>query len=197
MQLQRFAQQHGKEIKKDPQFRMQFQKMCSSIGVDPLASNKGFWGEMLGVGDFYFELAVQLIDICLQTRECNGGLIDMVELKRRLSLLRPSTAISDDDILRAIRSLGPLGSGFRVVECGSRRLVQSVPEELATDHMDLIRFAGSCGGQLNLLQVKQQLNWEAERIQTALDQMLAEGYLWLDEQSATGPCYWSSSALSI
>jgi len=29
-------------------------------GVDPLASNKGFWAQVLGVGDFYYELAVQV-----------------------------------------------------------------------------------------------------------------------------------------
>jgi ESCRT-II complex subunit VPS22 len=37
-----------------------FQEMCASIGVDPLASSKGFWSEMLGFGDFYYELAVQV-----------------------------------------------------------------------------------------------------------------------------------------
>jgi len=25
-------------------------------------ANKGFWAEMLGVGDFYYELAVQIIE---------------------------------------------------------------------------------------------------------------------------------------
>jgi len=24
--------------------------------VDPLASNKGFWAEVLGIGDFYYEV---------------------------------------------------------------------------------------------------------------------------------------------
>ena len=32
--------------------------MCKQIGVDPLSSNKGFWVDVLGVGDFYYELAV-------------------------------------------------------------------------------------------------------------------------------------------
>lgn len=43
--------------------------------VDPLASNKGFWAEVLGVGDFYYELAVQIVEICLATRSVNGGLM--------------------------------------------------------------------------------------------------------------------------
>ncbi len=42
--------------------------MCSKIGVDPLASNKGFWSELLDVGDFYYELGVQIIEIGILTR---------------------------------------------------------------------------------------------------------------------------------
>ena len=34
--------------------------MCANIGVDPLASNKGVWAKTLGIGDFYFELGVQV-----------------------------------------------------------------------------------------------------------------------------------------
>lgn len=52
---------HKKEINSNPVFRNQFLKMCKEIGVDPLSSNKGFWVDVLGVGDFYYELAVSLI----------------------------------------------------------------------------------------------------------------------------------------
>ena len=37
--------------------------MCASIGVDPLASGKGFWSNMLDIGDFYYELAVQIVEV--------------------------------------------------------------------------------------------------------------------------------------
>ena len=40
---------------KNPAFRSQFHEMCTKVGVDPLASNKGFWAELLGIGDFYYE----------------------------------------------------------------------------------------------------------------------------------------------
>ena len=39
--LETFAAKHKEEIKKNPHFRKQFQEMCASIGVDPLASSKG------------------------------------------------------------------------------------------------------------------------------------------------------------
>lgn len=60
--------------------------MCNSIGVDPLActwngsdyccyfclklprltAKKGFWAQMLGFGDFYYELGVQIVEVCLR-----------------------------------------------------------------------------------------------------------------------------------
>ena len=56
--LEEFAIKHKAEINRNPVFRNQFLKMCKQIGVDPLSSNKGFWVDVLGVGDFYYELAV-------------------------------------------------------------------------------------------------------------------------------------------
>jgi hypothetical protein len=35
---------------------------------------------MLGLGDFYYELGVQVVEVCLATREDNGGLIGLQEL---------------------------------------------------------------------------------------------------------------------
>ena len=40
------------------------------------------------MGDFYYELGVQIIEVCMATRSQNGGLMDLLELKRRLERLR-------------------------------------------------------------------------------------------------------------
>ena len=58
--MENFAIKYRKEINSNPVFRNQFLKMCKEIGVDPLSSNKGFWVDKLGVGDFYYELAVRI-----------------------------------------------------------------------------------------------------------------------------------------
>lgn len=80
--LEDFAAKHRRDIKQDAQFRRQFQAMCAAIGVDPLSSAKGFWS-VLGIGDFYYELAVQIIEVCLATSHKNGGLIGLEELRMR------------------------------------------------------------------------------------------------------------------
>lgn len=63
---------HSKVVGKDPEFRRDFQRMCDVVGVDALASKKGFWSGLFNMGDFYFKLGVQIVDICLATRPRNG-----------------------------------------------------------------------------------------------------------------------------
>ncbi|KAI3850371.1 hypothetical protein MKX03_000839, partial [Papaver bracteatum] len=79
-QLEDFARKHKNDIRENPAFRSQFHQMCAKIGVDPLASNKGLCAELLGFGDLYYEIGVQIVDICLDTRSLNGGLINLQEL---------------------------------------------------------------------------------------------------------------------
>jgi len=82
--LEHFAKNHRAEIQKNPEFRRQFQSMCASIGVDPLASSRGFWADMLGVGDYYYELAVRVVEYCLANRNTLGGLIQMSVIAKYL-----------------------------------------------------------------------------------------------------------------
>ena len=61
-----------------------------------------------------------------------GGLMELGDLRRRLIRARGRSArhqdISSDDLLRAIKKLKVLGSGFTVIPLESGRyLVQSVP----------------------------------------------------------------------
>ena len=48
---------------------------CSDYALHHcFSASKGFWAEMLGVGDFYYELGVQIIEVCLATSHRNGGM---------------------------------------------------------------------------------------------------------------------------
>jgi ESCRT-II complex subunit VPS22 len=47
-------------------------------------AGKGFWSEMLGVGDFYYELGVQIIEVCLALTHRNGDLITLEELHQQV-----------------------------------------------------------------------------------------------------------------
>ncbi|CAI0379929.1 unnamed protein product [Linum tenue] len=142
-QLEDFARKHKNDIRKNPTFRAQFHEMCAKVGVDPLASNKGFWAELLGIGDFYYELGVQIVEICLNTRPHNGGLINLQELCDLLRQRRKGDrgAVTEDDCLRAISKLKVMGSGFEVISVGKKKLVRSVPTELNKDHNAILELA--------------------------------------------------------
>mmetsp|Transcript_28935 Transcript_28935/g.35668 ORF Transcript_28935/g.35668 Transcript_28935/m.35668 type:complete len:189 (+) Transcript_28935:267-833(+) len=133
--LEEFARKRKHQISKDPLFRTQFQKLCAKLGIDPLASNKGFWAQILGVGNFYYEIGIQSIHICLATRSKNGGLISLDDLCTKLRKIRSSNKslksnaegmqVTEEDVERALKSLEPLGNGIKLVTdpSGSHRCI--------------------------------------------------------------------------
>ncbi|CEP18605.1 hypothetical protein [Parasitella parasitica] len=184
--LQDFAQKHRKDIRKDPTFRAHFQRMCTNIGVDPLASNKGFWADLLGVGDFYYELGIQIIEACIVSRINDGGLTELKEIMRRVQIMRGASnkqqqqQISEDDIVRAIKTLKPLSGGYEVLPIGDKKLVRSVPKELDKDQSALLLLAQKTGYVDNEM-IKNELGWSPERINTATQHLLQDGIAWLDK----------------
>lgn len=113
--LHSFALEHSSTIKSNPTFRAEFARMCNTIGVDPLAASnikgktgrKGeggsFWTQILGgdVNDFYFEVAVRVVELCRETRSENGGLIGVEECRKQVGKGKA------------------IGSGLEVTECDS------------------------------------------------------------------------------
>lgn len=197
--LEEFAREHKHDIKKDPEFRRHFQEMCASIGVDPLASSKGFWSEMLGFGDFYYELSVQIVEVCMAASHRTGGLMDVGELRKRLIKSRGKNQdISNDDILRAIKKLKSLGNGFTLVPLGGDKyLVQSIPGELSMDQTVILQQAESKGGLVSVKSLNSDLKWDKDRSQRALDRLLSDGLAWIDGQTPDGePHYWIPSIFS-
>lgn len=164
--LERFAREHAADIRADPGFRARFHAMCATVGVDPLASARGAWAELLGIGDWYAALGVAVVEACLASRAVDGGLTDAGRVRAYVarrgfssssssssSAAAASSAaasgspeggpqtITDDDVERAVKALSALGSGFSVVKVGERRLVRSVPGELSDDGGAVLEFA--------------------------------------------------------
>ncbi|KAL9017582.1 MAG: hypothetical protein Q9185_005089 [Variospora sp. 1 TL-2023] len=209
--LHNFALQHGDTIKSDPSFRAEFARMCNAIGVDPLAGSnvKGksggkaggrgsWWAQMLGgdVNDFYFELAVRVVELCRATRGENGGLIGVEACRERVGKgkgIGGGMDITDDDVLRAVKSLDPLGSGFSVVTVGSRQMIRSIPKELNTDQSTVLQ-AIQVLGYVTCSMLEDNLAWEQARAETVIQDLLADSLVWVDEQCPEKE-YWSPIAM--
>ena len=212
VKLTEFAKKHKKEIQNDPAFRARFLEMCAPIGVDPLSSEKGFWGSVLGIGDFYYELSVKAAEVCMASRSRNGGIISVSEVRDVLmkrgtrfhisstSSKKDKCKYSEEDIIVAIGKLSKLGSGFRCVKVGKTTMIVSVPTELDSDHMEVMEIAQNCDGTLSsrprgtvdMDEVRKTTGWTEERAKRALDLLLSKGMAWLDVHQGN-ELYWFPS----
>ena len=204
--LHTFAVEHADDIKSNPTFRAEFARMCNAIGVDPLAGSnikgkkaESLWAKVLGhdVNDFYFEVAVRIVELCRATRGENGGLLGVKECCQSVAkgnAIGGGLQASEDDILRAVKSLEPLGSGFKIINIGSRQFIRSIPKELNTDQatvLEVLQLLGSI--TVSLLQVN--LRWEKARATTVIEDLLADSLVWVDVQGPEWE-YWSPQNLA-
>lgn len=179
--LTEFAIKYKDKINADPEFRQQFHIMCSNIGVDPLASNKGFWADILGVGDYYYELGVTITHICLKTRSTNGGIISISEVCNIIKNSGVSSRIqtSEEDIKRAVNKLSVLGNGFKIINLSNISMIISVPMELNVDHESLLQLSQDYNSISESL-VKLILNWTSDRFYFVITPLLRDGVVWVD-----------------
>jgi ESCRT-II complex subunit VPS22 len=202
--LHNFALTHSKDIRANPAFRTEFARMCSALNIDFLSSSyhrdtasaggESIWTQLLGpsVNDFYFNLGVLIVEECRATRAENGGLISVADLRARIQKGRGvggGMSVSDDDVRRAVDALGPLGSGFRMVEIGHRSLIRSVPRELNTDQSTVLEAVQVLGYvTVSMLQVN--LGWERPRACAVVEDLMVDSLVWVDTQAGENE-YWS------
>lgn len=205
--LHNFSLTHAKDIRSNPTFRAEFARMCNAIGVDPLAGSnikgtaegKSVWAKMLGssVNDFYFELAVRIVEVCRETRGENGGMIALSEVRSRIQkgrgLVGGGMEVTDGDIERALESLKPLSGMFKTTMLGSRKFIRSVAKELNPDQstvLEVIQILGHVTGSM----LQANLGWEQARAVAVIDDLVADSLVWVDSQ-ADETEYWSPASM--
>jgi ESCRT-II complex subunit VPS22 len=199
--LEEFAVKHKDEIRKNSQFRRHFQEMCATVGVDPLASSKGFWAEKLGFGEFYYQLSVKIIEVCLSTANVNGGIMTIDDLRNRLFKSQPRNqreAISNDDIIRAVKKLKTLGHGFELIAMGGGRfLIQCVPGELSMDDARVLQLAEENNCYVTRELLMDRLCWDDVRIDLVIERLMKDGRAWIDEQATDTEAYYYFPSLFL
>lgn len=198
--LEKFAGKYKNNIKKNAEFRRHFQQMCASAGVDPLRSSANFWVKLLGVGDFYYELAIQVVEVFLSTGHKNGGIMSIEELLSRVLASKNidprANSITTWDILEAIKKLKVLGSHIREVPTHNSFIIHATPAELNSDQTHITQVAHSNRGYVSQTLLREKLSWSDERIQKALDELIMEGIIWIDKQGLNGEyLYWFAGLL--
>lgn len=167
--LRSFAVRHQRDIRRNPQFRHAFQRMCANMMVDPLAGHPtsfdaggrlghvvNLWSQFTGLDDWQYELGVQIVDVCISTRPQNGGIISMdalidgvMRLRQCNSTLSLSSSenvewkINEEDIERSIQVLKPLGCGYEVFDLLGAKMIRTMARELSSDTMHILNVLSS------------------------------------------------------
>ena len=178
--LEKFATQHRQQLKDDPEFRNAFNTMCLQLGVDPLQSTKGFWSSILGFGDFYHELAIKVIDVCLKQKRSNGGLLELSNVLEQVKKTYKGSnppKISENDVGTAIKNLKCLGSGYCIVNIGKKKYIKTTSFDLEADHNAILSLAEGKG----YFTGKGNLKISDQRYNAAINSLLEQGFIWVDE----------------
>jgi ESCRT-II complex subunit VPS22 len=136
-----------------------------------------------GVSDFYYELAVQIIEICNSMQDRTGGLVYLDQVLEKVLKVRSRfvNEVSLDDCRRAIKKLDIFGSAFTLVPMNNGRfMVQSLPDGMNNDHTIILKLAESNNGVVTQQIIVNELKWDSLRVENMLNLMLKEGIVWLD-----------------
>lgn len=159
--------------------------------MDPLASNKSYWSDLLGVGDFYFDLGVVIIEASINLKNRTGGLSSLDDVRQYLksnTAIGKKNEISDDDISRAVEKLVVLGNGFKIVIIKGTKYLLSVPMELNTDHDEVFSMAEE-KGFVSMEMITRRLGWTSLRFEVIINKLLREGIVWVDNYNGSSLYY--------
>ena len=200
-----FGSDHGDEIRRNPEFRNKFTQMCQLIGVDPLelliysnSKNSKSRNE-----DFYIGLSVRIVEVCQETRDVNGGLISMKELLSRLQDNdNLEILIKESEIQQALSILFALGNGYEILNINGKKWLKfssatSGNTNISNDQKKIYEVCGFMGGFVTYRLLIDNYGWDKIRCKTVIDQMIMDGFLWIDSQGIDGELqYWEPSWIS-
>lgn len=112
--------------------------------------------------------------------------------------LRGNNAVTRADLARAIKALEPLGAGYTLLAGGT--LVRCVQAEMDTDALAVLEVAA---GEERPIVDEPKLRlarpaWPTERVRSAIDKAVVEGFLWVDDQAEGGRReFWAPSLVDF
>mmetsp|Transcript_8391 Transcript_8391/g.12407 ORF Transcript_8391/g.12407 Transcript_8391/m.12407 type:complete len:239 (-) Transcript_8391:482-1198(-) len=193
--LRRFADTHQREINEDPAFRHSFLKMCKNVGVDPLSSSKSLLGKV-GLMQFYNNLAIQIIRDCKSLSVKQGGIILLDDLRRlRNKDKSEKDSITEEDIETAINKIDDyFHSGYELLTINNQRYLRSVPKALSNDHSSILAHVEGKKKGWSLSELEKELQWTPSRIEHTINELLQDGYAWIEEKEEEFN-YWFPSVI--
>ena len=125
------------------------------------------------INDFYYELAIQITNICIALRPKNGGFLEENECLRLLNKLRGTKVqkVELEDIGKALKALESLSPDFKIIVTGSKRVIVSSSVDINSDQLIILDAASKTGGWMTFSEIKKRVaNFNNyQRFMTAID----------------------------
>lgn len=198
--LVNFASEHGEEIKLNSEFRTKFTQMCLLANVDPLQLVLQKQDRSKNKNDnFSVALAVRIVEVAQATRGLNGGLMSINELLVRLND-NPQIPLNvgDDDVQKGLAILTTLGQGYNILDINGKKWLKfssATGTNISSDEKSIYELSGFMGGFVTYRLLIDNYGWDKVRCKTVIDDMIMNGFLWVDEGS-NEPQFWVPSWIS-
>lgn len=171
--LLNFLKEHNEELSKDITVRNEFIKICKSVGIDPLQIYDKHDSKM---NEFYFELCVRIIEFSNSMKDINGGLLPVKDFLAKFKELN----ITFKDVEVSLGLLSCLNDELKIIKIGSKHYIKNFNIELTTDQNKILETVNNIG-YVSVSILRDNFGWKAYRSQEILNEMISNGYLWLDD----------------
>lgn len=85
-----------------------------------------------------------------------------------------------------------LDGGFKVFSIRGKKFLRSVPNEITGDQTKILEVC-SIMGYASISLLRANFQWDAVRGRSVLEDMAANGMLWIDNQAGNEILYWDPS----
>lgn len=196
-----FAVDHSSNIRSNPEFRSKFTSICLLIGIDALELLILLELRLKKKDNYFCGLAIKIVEICHQTRDINGGLISMKELRSRMEDCNSvPLKVAEDDVVKALNVLNSLGEGFELLTINKKRWVRHITSSgknsISSDQQKVYELCEFMGGFVTVRLLRDNYGWDKVRLRTVIDEMIMNGFLWMDSQGPNETQYWEPSWIS-
>uniref|UniRef100_A0A3B0MYW0 Eap30 subunit of ell complex, putative n=1 Tax=Theileria annulata TaxID=5874 RepID=A0A3B0MYW0_THEAN len=184
--FENFVKRHHYKINSDPDFRVKFLEMCDILSIDVLELSPRIrpnFSRVLGtVNSFLPEICTLMLEICINTRNENGGIC---ELSYLLEMFPKSYKLTQNDLLKASKEFRVFGDSIKVVQVNDKYFVVTNPD-LSNVHCECLKVATELKRGISCLDLSTHLGWTIERSKIVLNQLTAIQITWIDINTNSG-----------
>jgi len=185
---------HGETLLQIPAYRTILRELLTDLGLEPeswIASatkKRGMMKRLLKRDERQDRMRRDILRLAEESKQ-TGGIMLLSELMVRLDDMGWETVPDDvEDLLKDMDKEGLL-EGITNLENGAR-LVKFIPVALTDDPQRILALASRNDGRLTIEESVIELGWTEERVNNALDLLLANGVAKVQRSFSRSTQYW-------